>query len=225
MAARDPETGQFVSDDEGYTSYSDLEVQNLWSVAKWRGDQATTDPGPSVDITEEVDPVDGNLERNELAELVAMYYSVHSAQNQPDLPAGGGMLAWVKQLSINGEDSGTPDFLGQRGVDVDQDGTDDAQIMFNSDDDPGVLFRTQGATWEGVNDGANGVGISPTPTGPETGFIDFRAMAGHGPIVDRTDEITDYTNLNPKGNENIVEVTLNATLYWQIHEAPDRTPF
>lgn len=230
MAARDPETGQFVGDDGEMIDYSSFEYQHI---SLDHTEQGQNDANSRAFV--QLDPLQdsGGLDTNQLAELVAMRVTVDvsnddftTVEGSPgttqfrgvfgvNLNSGDDLLRNTEEVALvdpsqNIEDNGA--LLFER--------NSNAQIRITSHDKDEVFHHFQAtATSPFDNAGASTGGGGGYTFQVET--VAFRDLVGRGPVVDAGDNLSFVTQLVKNRVQAGAEGSVRMTLIWDVSEVND----
>jgi hypothetical protein len=200
MVHRDPETGQYVSDDtpaELGLQYADFEFQHI------RGGNVSPsgDTGDnSSDRSYEV--LGGDLQHDEVAMLaniravlVTEVTESPAADSQDEAGAYGGKA----ELGINID--GSERFT-----------SDQRDLNFGDEDNPGILSvlatGSSSTPFVDTSAGAGGGGGAPH----DRQEINFMELYGSGPFLDKADDLT--VRVESNAQNSVVEIT--STVWWTL---------
>lgn len=215
MAARDPETGQFVPSGDGLT-YDDLEVQHII------GNDAlppAANAGVVYRYLRDYDIAGGGLDRGELGELVgykingAFVTSPADVVDVEDAHADW-MMGVEPQDRIAAPLLGSPDTV---------DASDDALQESSDGSDPGIAGGFADYVDNGVWWNFQPHNFLPGSTAGTGGTMhmahthaNFRDEFGRGPVYDRHNNIFEHWTLAGPGER--INFYRSVVLYWNIFE-------
>jgi hypothetical protein len=200
MVRRDPETGQYVSDSEHGIDlqYADFEIQTIRS-------QNVVPAGTTSDdaSSRSYEVLGGDLQHDEVAMLANLRAVVATevtgnpaTENQDEAGAVGGKAELG--VNITGDERAT---------------SDQRDPNYGDEDNPGILsIMTTGSAGVPFVDtsasagGAGGGGLV------DRHQVDFMAMYGAGPYLDKSDDLT--TRVETLSQNAVVETTTQA--YYQL---------
>lgn len=234
MSMRDPETGQFVSDDGTDVDYSDFEYQTVLIENILNPEGEANPRGLYSAVIEPLDAI-GGLDTNEVAELV--YYELQ-VDIEPEGEGGGDQTrsTAVEHRGVFGAnlpEGGTMDFNGDEPNLTTIDSADPVQIRGSSTGSTEI----NGANEDGLFQqfAARGVypfddsGLETTQTGVSGGNVNnplvyernYRSLTGRGPVLDANDDIV--VNAVLVGSDLISNVigTVRLHLVWDTAEVDD----
>lgn len=216
MAARDPETGQFVeTDGEQTLNYNDLHYQYVG----FRRNDTTDNPDNSRAFETETEPIDEReLDHNQLAELVylrrVMYTDIQITGDTIDqTETGGAETACTFEVnSGEGEwlnsDQRAPVFVEEnnRNFDVEHQAV---QVPFN----------------ELGDQGGGGAGGPPTGSSSrETMFAGPTGQFSRGPVLDANDTLNFRYEIQRYNCVYNVRLKVFYVLGWRVHEVENARP-
>lgn len=209
MVHRDPTTGQYVSGDGSQLTYADHDVHWIRHEASFL---ASADSGPLTGLNDvqQWEITERGLDPDELAELRALTVDVtlgtvgdpidQDEIGEINLRAQAGFNLSLDEFVLNNAST--------EGVDVDNSGTDDFNVVTNDTDEVGQLFAANLHGYPGYSDTTDGTGgAGGMPSLHET--IHFPAMFGSGPVVDAVDDFSTHLRLDV--NNMVAQVTAQAT--------------
>lgn len=195
-------------------SYSDMEVQHITATAQ------STDVG-GIEFDYLVDPLDGDLDANEVAELVYYQRRVSMNVNQDGSELGDASSARGEfgfGINLPNIDS----HLLNRTNDGDTLQPNDGgsgQMPVNTVDDAGILDAVTVSVAHSFEDTSQGTGAGAEYSEPAEREIQFGQIFGHGPYVDRTDELSLGAEINNYGIENgRVDLHMDVQLAFATYE-------
>lgn len=213
MAARDPETGQFVSGSgTGSGSYRDYSVTNI--MADYRVAAAEL-PGafPIIETVPMGDAVQ-DLHHDQRAHLTQA--QLHMQATVPGTLSEESTLIAVMELSLDADPALAGENLAIQ-EEANEIGNLDRRSRLNVDE-PDVLFTQFEVNQGSFADTVNGVGGgADAKTGPVQ-----RTYPGGGPVVDRRDNL--YLHISADDflaaaiSDSAIEFTLVGLLYWRVFE-------
>lgn len=232
MPTRDPETGKFVAGEASSTLdyYSDLEVQVLQYRGVWQGGaDAGTDSTFTIEYPEE--DVAGGLDNDELAELVGfrrtVNTSIHRGSGAQSAPAeaiieasfGANLSGDEHPIGVAAEEQ----VLTDSERDIDDSGALDIRANVGSTMEPGVFDVHVANPAIGWSDATNGTG-GGTDTDLETVSVNYRNLAGHGPVLDANDGLSRSEYWSMEGIGESLTLEAKYLLFWNVEEMEERRP-
>lgn len=214
MAARDPQTGQFVSGGgtPGLPGYENLEIQVVTDALAYQADAVT---GNSVhEQWASFEPV-GGLQRGEFAELVAivgveMAHGEGIAGNEDP-----GSCSFHYEMSLDPELHGGRDTVR----DEDVDGVTGHDTVVLEAVDPDILRHNKLTSSIGFDDDTNGNGGQGALVDRSDVMLGYRGLLGGGPVLDRHDQMYLHAESAHVGDGNSKHVLhIDYLLYWSIFE-------
>jgi len=217
MVHRDPETGQFLSDDDEPVelTYADHEFLNfrIGTIAGTSSGTPTENVGTEYAI--ESDVLD--LENDELGMLAWMNASLSVYFH--DFPEFGGEVTRggaVVNAEIGANLAGS-EYLSQtasdEGVQVIEDDDESVQLKLNADDEPGLWGALNATAHSGFKDADADGSYSGNSVGDNDRIRRvFREETGGGPYIDATDDVTVGIYVDKEGTLT----NLHAVVYGQM---------
>lgn len=210
MSARDPETGQFVSGGQA-ASYRDLDPQHYRGT--FRDNDIGTNQAYSLADIASLEPA-GGIDRTEEAELVALH--IHQARAELDEATLGTAPDAVRagfEISRDGDIGPLTQFRTE--VDLSNqafegDAPTSALSRQIATEDPDVHWFTM------LRADATGNGRTTPRHGPE--HINFRLLAGEGPVYRRSDEMHIHGRVNAVELQDNWVADLMFTAYWHVRD-------
>lgn len=224
-------------DTQSGSAYTDFEVQHIRHSLE-KTVFSSTNPEGEYALERSFDVTTQGLDRNELAELVAMRrqglaITYDKSGGGADQAEGGNMKTfgglginisgneWLwrgqEESSVpSGEQKSDSEAVPQERYDTDGSGDLDFTERYLDSDERGLLDSWAGAAGTG-NDNSYGVVVGDF-------WINFRETFGSGPFLDATDDVDTYLFIEAENMEDSAEAYQVYQLYWKIHEAEDSRP-
>lgn len=205
--------------DDDRTAYSDFEVQHV-SVNV----DNTGGPDEQVEAVYEIEPVSGDLDNDEIAELVMIHrdYSMRADESASDNQAFVGFSQGEMGLALNTPNrdqfllNKTGNNEGQITV-VDTENEDSLNADGSELDEPEQLDYAAFALTPGFIDDTNEDAGGPgTGSKDEQRTVNFRDNFGHGPFVDRTDDVNIFVEVAKQDVTPTVRANVSVTLIWDV---------
>lgn len=181
-----------------------------------------------------IDPVDG-LERDEVAELVALEYVMVLSDNKAHtdearirsgfevsleptakiLPVVSNTFSQTQTFDKAPTDGGTAQVGLSPGTNIDSStgGEDQGGIL-----DTDVLMWDSMRTWNGAQDTTTGAGAGGENRSTHHKLINYRDEFGRGPEVDRHNNLFVHALMDIKVNQRAALAGLEARMHWNVFE-------
>lgn len=197
--------------------YSDIEVQNF--AVQWR--YPANEAGSQIEGSKNFEPTEHGLDNNEVAELIgfdrALFIQDVDNGNQTEEASFTVEYGMGADIGSDGVfNSFLPNLAGDGTTfpaDVDDpDNTTPQQNLIYEDDDPAQLDYTTmaiNATFSSAAEGISGGGTTPF----QRREVNYRDMYSHGPVFDRSDDISIGLELDADTSGSS---GMNAGLYLQL---------
>lgn len=224
MVHRDPETGQFVSDDGTVAdlAYTDFEIQPFNLEVENVG---ASNSAEAIDFS--MDPFGRGLENSELAQMA--FLDVHlSVRNDPDAGTSNtspGTLHGNAELGINMDESDMTMRTGEDGLVETEDASGNGvvnTIAARTGDEAGSLALLTASAEAGFQDGTNTAGAGGM-SGDRV-QKDYQAAFGEGPWVDATDDVSGRLQVIKNTTDSDGRATLRGHLGWLVVEDESARP-
>lgn len=207
---------------EDKPGYSDIEVQNFSGQLRL----GPGDSGEQIEVSRSTSPTENGLDNNEVAELIGFHrvINVYHNPNGNQTAASTAVVEFGMGADLGSSGNFDPFLpnLGGDGTNWEAD-TSDPNISpttnnLYQDDDAAQLDFTQLTLHLGYSSGGGGFGGSGSGAFGSR-EVDYRSMYSHGPVFDRTDDLSIGAEVD--ADENTADQVLvqpMIQLRWRVYE-------